>query len=142
MLGDDIPPDELNHACERGMHFGFPCCHGGTIADPEYGNERACGEFIPTAQALGPYVAAIGMRFCAGDMFPHGTATRSSSRSHGSWNHSTPIGYRITVVRIENNRAVGYDVFAEGWLQGVALSPGHTRLPVVGSMAGRRAHQG
>ena len=25
----------------------------------------------------------------------------------------------ITVARIESNRAVGYDVFAEGWLQGL-----------------------
>jgi glucose/arabinose dehydrogenase len=24
MLGDDIPPDELNHAPVQGMHFGFP----------------------------------------------------------------------------------------------------------------------
>ena len=24
MLGDDIPPDELNHAPREGMHFGFP----------------------------------------------------------------------------------------------------------------------
>jgi glucose/arabinose dehydrogenase len=118
MLGDDIPPDELNHASERGMHFGFPYCHGGTIADPEYGNERACGEFTPPAQALGPHVAAIGMRFYAGNMFPARYRNQVFIAEHGSWNRSTPIGYRITVVRIENNRAVGYDVFAEGWLQG------------------------
>jgi len=36
---------------------------------------------------------------------------------HGSWNRSTPIGYRITLVRLENNRAVNYEVFAEGWLR-------------------------
>jgi glucose/arabinose dehydrogenase len=29
-----------------------------------------------------------------------------------------PIGYRVTHVRLENNRAVHYGVFAEGWLQG------------------------
>lgn len=28
------------------------------------------------------------------------------------------IGYRMTTVRLENNRAVKYEVFAEGWLQG------------------------
>lgn len=31
MLGDDIPPDELNQAPKPGMHFGFPYCHAGTI---------------------------------------------------------------------------------------------------------------
>ena len=34
MLGDDIPPGELNHARVAGRHFGFPFCHGGDIADP------------------------------------------------------------------------------------------------------------
>jgi glucose/arabinose dehydrogenase len=28
-LGDDIPPDELNHATKAGLHFGYPYCHGG-----------------------------------------------------------------------------------------------------------------
>ncbi len=119
MLGDDIPPDELNHASQRGMHFGFPYCHGGTIADPEYGNARTCDEFAPPAQALGPHVAAIGMRFYTGEMFPARYRHQVFIAEHGSWNRSTPIGYRITVVRIENNGAVGYDVFAEGWLQGL-----------------------
>jgi glucose/arabinose dehydrogenase len=37
---------------------------------------------------------------------------------HGSWNRADPIGYRVTTVRLEDGRAAGYDVFAEGWLQG------------------------
>ena len=28
MLGDDLPPDELNRAPSPGLHFGFPFCHG------------------------------------------------------------------------------------------------------------------
>ena len=35
---------------------------------------------------------------------------------HGSWNRSKKIGYRITRVKIENNRAVSYDPFIYGWL--------------------------
>jgi glucose/arabinose dehydrogenase len=58
------------------------------------------------------------MRFYVGDMFPARYHNQVFIAEHGSWNRSTPIGYRITVVRIENNRAIGYDVFAEGWLQG------------------------
>src|SRR5690606_5199418 len=37
LLGDDVPPDELNHAPMPGMHFGFPYCHGGDVLDPEFG---------------------------------------------------------------------------------------------------------
>src|SRR6516164_1308365 len=52
MLGDDVPPDELNHATRPGQHFGFPYCHGGTIADPEYGKEHACAEFVAPERNL------------------------------------------------------------------------------------------
>ncbi|MBM3242622.1 hypothetical protein FJZ31_40700 [Candidatus Poribacteria bacterium] len=38
-LGDDMPPDELNHAPKEGLHFGFPYCHGGDILDPEFGKQ-------------------------------------------------------------------------------------------------------
>jgi len=118
MLGDDVPPDELNHAPDPGMHFGFPFCHGGTIPDPEYGTEQECSEFTPPAQRLDPHVAAIGMRFYTGDMFPPAYRRQIFMAEHGSWNRSTPIGYRITVARLDGNRVVGYDVFAAGWLQG------------------------
>ena len=70
MLGDDSPPDELNHAPRAGMHFGYPYCHGGDIADPEFGAKRACKDFTPPVQKLGPHVASLGMRFYTGSMFP------------------------------------------------------------------------
>lgn len=117
-LGDDLPPDELNHAPREGLHFGFPYCHGGYIRDPTFGYKRKCGEFVPPAMKLGPHVAALGMRFYTGKMFPARYRNQIFIAEHGSWNRSTPIGYRITLVTIQNNRAVEYEVFADGWLQG------------------------
>lgn len=117
-LGDDLPPDELNVAPEAGRHFGFPYCHGGDIPDPEFGNRRRCEEFVPPVMKLGPHVAALGMRFYTGTLFPADYRNSIFIAEHGSWNRSTPIGYRLTRVRVENNRAVSYEVFAEGWLQG------------------------
>ena len=116
-MGDDFPPDELNHAPKPGMHFGYPYCHGGTIPDPEFGHKRSCAEFTPPAKDLGPHVAALGMRFYTGTMFPQEYRGQIFIAEHGSWNRSTPIGYRLTLVRIGNNRVVSYEVFAEGWLQ-------------------------
>jgi glucose/arabinose dehydrogenase len=58
------------------------------------------------------------MRFYTGSMFPAEYRNQIFIAEHGSWNRSTPIGYRITLVRLENNRAVSYKPFAEGWLQG------------------------
>jgi len=116
-LGDDAPPDELNHATQQGLHFGFPYCHGGDIADPQFGRKRACDEFTPPALRLGPHVAAIGMRFYTGAMFPSEYRHQIFIAEHGSWDRSSPLGYRITLARFAENNALQYEVFAEGWLQ-------------------------
>ncbi len=116
-LGDDAPPDELNRAPEAGLHFGFPYCHGGTIPDPDFGRQRACDEFTPPAQTLGPHVAALGMRFYTGDLFPEEYHNQIFIAEHGSWNRTQPIGYRVTLVRLEGDETVSYEPFAEGWLR-------------------------
>jgi glucose/arabinose dehydrogenase len=118
LLGDDAPPDELNHAPHAGMHFGYPYCHGGSLPDPEYGKRHACSEFTGPAQALGPHVAALGMRFYTGTQFPETYRGQVFIAEHGSWNRSKKIGYRVTVVRLEGQRAVSYVPFVTGWLQG------------------------
>ncbi|MEN6465476.1 MAG: PQQ-dependent sugar dehydrogenase [Syntrophaceae bacterium] len=117
LMGDDIPPDELNRAPRKGLHFGFPYCHGGNIPDPKYGRGRNCSDYTQPEIKLGPHVAALGMRFYTGGMFPAGYRNQIFIAEHGSWNRSTPIGYRIILVRLENNKAVKYETFAEGWLQ-------------------------
>lgn len=115
-MGDNRPPDELNFAPKPGMHFGFPYCHGTDILDPVYGRGRDCKEFTPPAIELGPHVAALGMRFYTGAMFGDEYRNQIFIAEHGSWNRSTPIGYRVTLVRLEGNKAVSYEVFAKGWL--------------------------
>ncbi len=117
-MGDDMPPDTLHHAPRAGLHFGFPYCHGGTIPDPEFGTMRACREFTPPAQNLDPHVAPLGMRFYTGAQFPAAYRNRIFIAEHGSWNRSRKIGYRVTMVTLEGDKAVRYEPFAEGWLQG------------------------
>lgn len=118
MLGDDLPSDELNHAPRPNLHFGFPYCHEGRIADPEFGNERSCSKFEPPVVALGPHVAALGMRFYTGHMFPKEYQQQIFVAQHGSWNRTIPIGYRIMKVKLVGNQATEYEVFVEGWLRG------------------------
>ena len=118
-LGDDVPPDELNRAARTGQNFGYPYCHGGTISDPEFGRQHACSEFAPPVQALGPHVAALGMRFYTGVQFPPTYRNQVFIAEHGSWNRSRKIGYRVTVVRLDaSGNAMSYEPFAEGWLDG------------------------
>jgi glucose/arabinose dehydrogenase len=117
-MGDNLPPDELNYAPKKGLNFGFPYCHGTNIPDPQFGTKHPCKEFVPPAMELGPHVASLGMRFYTGAMFPPEYKNQIFIAEHGSWNRSVPIGYRVKLVRLQNNRAAKYEVFAEGWLQG------------------------
>lgn len=117
--GDDKPPDELNKITEKGQHFGFPYCHGGEYADDKFANGHTCEEFVSPVQQLGPHVAALGMRFYTGDMFPETYKNQVFIAEHGSWNRSTKIGYRVTLVNLdENGNSLGYKPFADGWLYG------------------------
>lgn len=118
MLGDDVPPDELNHAPEAGLHFGYPFCHAGDITDPEFGGQKPCSSLRPPAQKLGPHVAALGMRFYTGSMFPAEYREQIFVAEHGSWNRSKKIGYRLSLVRLDGDRVASYETFADGWLQG------------------------
>ena len=122
MMGDDTPPCELNHAPREGLHFGFPYCHGGDILDPQFGNGRECENYRPPVQNLGPHVAPLGVKFYTGDMFPSEYRNQVFIAEHGSWNRSKKIGYRVTLVRLDGNRAVSYEPFAYGWLQGQSVS--------------------
>lgn len=117
MLGDDIPPCELNRASKAGMHFGYPYCHGGTIKDPQFGDKRPCGDFTVPAQNLGPHTAPLGIKFYTGNMFPETYKNQAFIAEHGSWNRSKKIGYRVSLVKVENNtKATSYETFASGWL--------------------------
>ena len=114
-MGDDVPPDELDHAPRAGMHFGFPYCHAGVILDPEF-NDRSCTEFEPPVQRLGPHAAALGMRFYTGSMFPPEYKNAIILAEHGSWNREHKLGYRVMVVRLDDNKAVSYEPLVTGWL--------------------------
>ncbi len=115
-LGDDLPSDELNHITEAGQHFGYPYVHQGDTLDPQFGAGHNPSEFTPPAMRLGPHVAAIGMRFYTGDMFPAEYKNQILIAEHGSWDRSKKIGYRITIVRLDGKKAVSYEDFATGWL--------------------------
>jgi glucose/arabinose dehydrogenase len=116
-LGDDRPPDELNHAPRAGLHFGFPYCHGRDLRDPKFGEGKDCASYAAPAVELDPHVAAIGMRFYTGRMFPEKYRNQIFIAEHGSWNRSTPIGYRVMLAALSAGRAPTYEVFAEGWLE-------------------------
>lgn len=119
MLGDEIPPDELNHAPEKGLNFGYPYCHGKDIQDPEFGQGKDCSQYVAPAQELVAHTAALGVQFYTGEMFPKTYKNQLFIAEHGSWNRSNKVGYRVTLVHLDDDgTATSYEPFATGWLQG------------------------
>ena len=118
MMGDDIPPGELNRLSKEGEHFGFPFCHASNIPDNEgFDSLGNCSDITPPVQELDAHVAALGLTFYTGTMFPDEYKNQIFIAEHGSWNRSKKSGYRITLVRLDEDRAVSYEVFADGWMK-------------------------
>jgi glucose/arabinose dehydrogenase len=120
MLGDNLPADELNRAASAGLHFGFPYFFAGDVPDPQLSKGRSADTYQKPARKLGPHVAALGMKFYTGKQFPTQYRNQILIPEHGSWNRTSKLGYRITMVKLDasGKQATGYETFAEGWLQG------------------------
>jgi glucose/arabinose dehydrogenase len=117
-MGDDQPPCELNHAPHAGLDFGFPYCHGSNVKDPQFGALGDCSKMTPPIQALGAHVAPLAVKFYTGTAFPQNYRNQAFIAEHGSWNRKQKSGYRISTVRLDGGKAVGYEPFASGFNRG------------------------
>lgn len=116
MMGDDIPPCELNVVSGENQHFGYPFCHGGDIPDPEFGTDKSCTDYVAPAWKFGAHVAPLGMNFYSGDMFPDEYDNIILTAQHGSWNRSKKVGYNIMAINHDDTDASKAVPFAYGWL--------------------------
>jgi glucose/arabinose dehydrogenase len=116
-LGDNIPADELNHAPRKGMNFGFPYYAGGRTISPNYRDRKRPGDAVFPVIEFGAHVAALGIHFYRGSMFPPEYRGDAFVAQHGSWNRSVPDGYRVMRIRFDAaGKPVGKEIFADGWL--------------------------
>ena len=115
MLGDDVPPEEVNRVAEAGAHFGYPHVHGTAILDPEFGKGHDPTDYVPPAAELQAHAAAIGMDFYTGEQFGAEYANAIFIAEHGSWNRSSKVGYRVSVLRFVDGKPV-YAPFVDIWL--------------------------
>lgn len=116
MMGDDIPPGEINHATEPGQNFGFPWYGGGHTRTREYAGETPPpGVVFPAVEEVA-HAADLGMHFYTGRMFPERYRGAIFSAQHGSWNRTVPVGARVMVTFVRPDGAAGpSQPFAEGW---------------------------
>ncbi|NQV56777.1 MAG: PQQ-dependent sugar dehydrogenase [Rhodospirillales bacterium] len=117
-MGDDQPPDELNHVTENGQFFGFPYYGGGGARTPQTRGEQVPANAVPPVIEFQAHTASLGVHFYRGDMFPAEYRNDAFVAQHGSWNRSSRVGYRIMRIRFDNQgRAVKKELFADGWLK-------------------------
>ena len=112
-MGDDSPPDELNHVTRDGLHFGFPYFGGGGDPSPPFRGKRPPVDTTKPVVEFNAHVAALGMHFYRGHQLPADYRTDAFVAQHGSWNRSTPIGYRVMRIRMDKTgKVLGQKVFA------------------------------
>ena len=117
MLGDDVPPDEINEIALKNAHYGYPFYHAGDIADPEFSEGKKPGDYVPPIHTIQAHSAALGISFYTGNQFPDRYRNALFIAEHGSWNRTEKVGYRVSVIRWEAGKRI-YEPFVSGWLVG------------------------
>ena len=116
MMGDDVPPCELNVVTASKQHFGYPFCHGGTILDPEFGSGKSCSDYTAPVLNFIAHTAPLGMNFYEGTMFPDEYDNKIFVAQHGSWNRAKKSGYVVMAIDHDDSSADNAEVFVSGWL--------------------------
>jgi glucose/arabinose dehydrogenase len=96
-LSEDLPNDSLNHVTKIGQHFGFPYCHQGNFADPEFGWGKNCADYAQPALLTGPHAGTLGMRFYTGKQFPAKYQGAIFIARHGPWNRTQKYAADVIV---------------------------------------------
>jgi len=116
LLGDDLPPDEIN-LLRDGGDYGWPYCYGRRVPDPELGSELRCRQTLPSEVDLPAHSAPLGIAF--GDGLKAEPWIRQSLlvAYHGSWNRTVPTGYKVVAIPFQQGRPVAPPRnLLRGWL--------------------------
>lgn len=118
-LGDDLVPDYATSVKEGGF-YGWPYSYLGQNEDPRRKGENP--ELVKKAIVpdvlFTSHVAALGIQFYSGKMFPKEYRGDAFVAFHGSWNRQKLSGYSVIRIRFKNGKLIGnsYQNFVTGWL--------------------------
>ena len=123
MLGDDIPPDEIN-VIKGGANYGWPNCYGKNIHDDEFDKKtyvrNPCLEPLEIGSKVDiqAHSAPLGLDFVPEEAFwPEDYNYDLIVALHGSWNRTEPTGYKLIRVKLDaQGNYQGTEDFVTGWL--------------------------
>ncbi len=116
LMGDDLPPETI-YIIGEGQTYGWPACHNGYLLDPDYGFEGACEGVEKPVVEMQAHSAPLGITFYTGNHFPAEYVGDLFIAFHGSWNRSTPTGYKVVRLPLDGNTPSGpVEDFAVGWM--------------------------
>ncbi|OGI61775.1 hypothetical protein A2645_00570 [Candidatus Nomurabacteria bacterium RIFCSPHIGHO2_01_FULL_39_9] len=122
LLGDDIPPDEIN-IIKKGKNYGWPICYGKNIHDDNFDKNvyfrNPCLEPFETESYIDiqAHSAPLGLAFFPEEGWPEEYWYNLLVSYHGSWNRSAPTGYKIVRYKLdEKGNYLGQADFISGWL--------------------------
>ncbi|MEK7640815.1 MAG: PQQ-dependent sugar dehydrogenase [Patescibacteria group bacterium] len=141
LLGDDLPPDEINILTE-GRNYGWPNCYGKNIHDDAFDKNtyirNPCMEPFEAASHidLQAHSAPLGLVFVPEEGWPEEYWYDLLVSYHGSWNRSEPTGYKIVRLKLDaKGKYSGVEDFISGFIQngkvsgrpvGLLIQPGGT----------------
>ncbi len=117
-LGDDLVPDYLT-SVKRDAFYGWPYAYFGKNEDPRRKGEKPdlVAKTIVPDVPLGSHTASLGLTFYTGSQFPETYKNGAFIGQHGSWNHSTLVGYQVAFVPFKDGKASGtYQPFLTGFI--------------------------
>ena len=108
LLGDDIPPDEINILKEEGK-YGWPICYGKNVHDDAFDTNiyirNPCMEpfEISAAVEIPAHSAPLGLAFVPEEGWTEAMWYDLIVSYHGSWNRSEPTGYKLVRIPLDAN---------------------------------------
>lgn len=106
-IGADLVPDYLTSVQEKGF-YGWPYSYYGQHVDRRVQPQRPdlVAKAIKPDYALGSHVAALGLLFYTGNMFPQYKGGAFVAE-HGSWDRTPLSGYQVVFVPFANGMPSG-----------------------------------
>jgi len=119
-LGDDLVPDYATSVKEGGF-YGWPYSYLGQNEDPRRKGENPdlVKKAIVPDVIFQSHVAALGIQFYTGKMFPKEYQGDAFVAFHGSWNRAKLSGYTVVRIKFDDKGKLegnSYENFVSGWL--------------------------